>query len=211
MTANPLSSLGKDVLKEIGNIGAGNAATSLSALIDKKIQMKVPSVKVVSFDEMMDVIGGSDETVVGLYFKITGDTPGAVYFILTIKEAEALLAKMLPDTKVDLYRDEEVNKYALSALREVGNIVTGSYLSALSDFMSLNMSYSIPYLSIDMVGAIITVGLLEICEQTDSAIIINTNIGDEADNHIHGQFILLPNPESFSTIFSSLGIQNNET
>lgn len=209
MTAKPLSTVQKDVLKEIGNIGAGNATTSLSALIDRKIQMKVPSVKVVSFDEMMDEIGGSDQTVVGFYFRITGDTPGAVYFILTIKEAKALLAKMLPDTQVDLLHDE-INEYVLSALKEVGNIVTGSYLSALSDFMSLNMSYSIPYLSVDMVGAIITVGLLEICEQTDNVIIIHTNIGDEEDHHIHGQFILLPDPGSFSTIFSSLGIQNNE-
>ncbi|HLR14554.1 MAG TPA: chemotaxis protein CheC [Bacillota bacterium] len=210
MSGKPLSSIQKDALKEIGNIGAGNATTSLSALVDKKIQMEVPSVKVVSFDEMMDVIGGSDQTVVGLYFRITGDTPGAVYFILTIKEAQALLAKILPDTHVDLLHEGTPNEYALSALKEVGNIVTGSYLSALSDFMSLNMSYSIPYLSVDMVGAIITVGLLEICEKTDNAIIINTNIGDEEDHHIHGQFILLPDPEAFYTIFSSLGIQTNE-
>lgn len=207
MTDNYLSSLQKDVLKEVGNIGAGNATTSLSALINKKIHMEVPSVNVVSFDEMMDVIGGSDQTVVGLYFRISGDIPGAVYFILTIEESEALIKRLAPETKVDLLNEEVSNEYALSVLREIGNIVTGSYLTALSDFMNLEMSYSIPYLSIDMAGAIITVGLVEISEETDNAIVINTNINDEDNNEFKGKFILLPDPESFPTIFTSLGIQ----
>lgn len=209
MTEKDLSSLQKDVLKEIGNIGAGNATTSLSELTNKKIQMEVPSVEVVSFNEMMDFIGGSDQTVVGLYFRISGDTPGAVYFILTIEEAEALVKQMVPSADVDVLNDQDANSYTLSALKEVGNIVTGSYLSALSDFMSLDMSYSVPYLSVDMAGAIITVGLVEISQETDNAIVINTEIKDGEENHFHGQFILLPDPEALPIIFSALGIQNN--
>lgn len=209
MIEKDLSSLQKDVLKEIGNIGAGNATTSLSELTNKKIQMEVPSVEVVSFNEMMDFIGGSDQTVVGLYFRISGDTPGAVYFILTIEEAEALVKQMVPSADVDVLNDQDANSYTLSALREVGNIVTGSYLSALSDFMSLDMSYSIPYLSVDMAGAIITVGLVEISQETDNAIVINTEIKDGEENQFHGQFILLPDPEALPIIFSALGIQNN--
>lgn len=210
MTGKHLSSLQKDVLKEIGNIGAGNATTSLSALINKKIQMEVPSVKVVSFDEMMELIGGSDEIVAALYFRITGETPGAVYFILTIEEAEALVKQLSPEIEIDLLSESDSNEYALSALREIGNIVTGSYLSALSDFMSLKMSYSVPYLSVDLVGAIITVGLVEISQETDNVIVINTNINDDEDNQIQGQFILLPDPDAFPTMFSSLGIKHNE-
>jgi len=209
MTEKDLSSLQKDVLKEIGNIGAGNATTSLSELTNKKIQMEVPSVEVVSFNEMMDFIGGSDQTVVGLYFRISGDTPGAVYFILTIEEAEALVKQMVPSADVDVLNDQDANSYTLSALKEVGNIVTGSYLSALSDFMSLDMSYSVPYLSVDMAGAIITVGLVEISQETDNAIVINTEIKDGEENQFHGQFILLPDPEALPIIFSALGIQNN--
>lgn len=210
MTEKDLSSLQKDVLKEIGNIGAGNATTSLSELTNKKIQMEVPSVQVVSFNEMMDFIGGSDQTVVGLYFRISGDTPGAVYFILSIEEAEALVKQMIPSANVDVLNDKDTNSYTLSALKEVGNIVTGSYLSALSDFMGLDMSYSIPYLSVDMAGAIITVGLVEISQETDNAIVINTEIKDGEKNQFNGQFILLPDPEALPIIFSALGIQNNE-
>ncbi len=210
MTEKDLSSLQKDVLKEIGNIGAGNATTSLSELTNKKIQMEVPSVQVVSFNEMMDFIGGSDQTVVGLYFRISGDTPGAVYFILTIEEAEALVKQMIPSADVDVLNDKDTNSYTFSALKEVGNIVTGSYLSALSDFMGLDMSYSIPYLSVDMAGAIITVGLVEISQETDNAIVINTEIKDGEKNQFNGQFILLPDPEALPIIFSALGIQNNE-
>lgn len=210
MTNKDLSSLERDVLKEIGNIGAGNATTSLSTLIDHRIRMEVPSVHLVTFDEMMHLIGGSEQIVAGLFFRIEGEAPGTVSFMLPIKEAESLIKKIMPDTHVYLLSDDGTNEYALSALREVGNIITGSYLSALSDFMSLEMSYSIPYLSVDMAGAILTTGLVEISQETDTAILINTKLNDEENNLFQGQFIFVPDPGTFPTFLSSLGIQYDD-
>lgn len=208
MQTTHLSTLQKDVLKEIGNIGVGNATTSLSTLLDQRVQMEVPSVRIVSFNEMIDLVGGPDHTVVALYFRIAGDAPGTVYFLLTVEEAVTLVQQISPGMEFDLTNEDGTHEYAQSVLQEVGNIITGSYLTALSDFLSLDMTYSIPYLSVDMVGALITVGLVQISEETDHAIIINTTIRDDENNQFQGQFILLPDPTSFPIFFTALGIQD---
>ncbi|MGJ9458880.1 chemotaxis protein CheC [Oceanobacillus sp. CF4.6] len=207
-----LSSAQKDVLREIGNIGAGNAATSLSMLLNKKIEMKVPSVSIVSYDELMELIGGPEETIVGLMFRIKGEAPGTVYLLLKVEEAEYLVRELTRDPEFSLLNNEQNNEMAISALHEIGNIVTGSYLTALSDFTNINMQPSIPYLGIDMVGAILTVGLLELSQVTDYAIIIDTEINpnNESNEGIKGNFFLLPDPDSVTKIFTALGINYDE-
>ncbi|WHX27183.1 chemotaxis protein CheC [Virgibacillus halodenitrificans] len=211
MNISQLTSAQKDVLREIGNIGAGNAATSMSKLLDKKIDMQVPSVNIVSYDEMMDLIGGPEELIVAVFFRIQGEAPGSVYLILSIEEAELLINQITGDQKISLISEEGPDELAVSVIKEAGNILTGSYLSALSDFTSINMQPSVPLLSMDMAGAILTVGLLEISQVTDFAIIIDTKISHtDSKRGIQGNFFLLPDPESFHKIFLALGVTDNE-
>lgn len=208
---NQLSNEQLDVLREIGNIGAGNAATSMSKLINRKVDMQVPSVNVVGFNEVVEMIGGPEEPIVAIFIHIQGAAPGSVYFILSIDEANRLLNELTPGDDVNLFGDEQPNEFALSAIQETGNILAGSYLSALSDFTHINMQPSIPYLSIDMAGAILTEGLLGISNESDYAIIIDTQIWDvENISGIHGQFFLLPEPGAFQKIFQALGIHYYE-
>lgn len=199
-----------DILREIGNIGAGNAATSMSELINQRIHMAVPAVNVVTFDEIGEIVGGSEQLIVAMFFRIHGKTPGSVYFILSIEEAESLALQMTNDQNINLLSDQP-NELAISALKEVGNIMTGSYLSALSDFMDINMQSSIPYLSIDMAGAVLTAGLVELSQVSDYAIVINTKINKNHNHHdLNGHFFLLPDMKSFPVIFSALGINEYE-
>ncbi|WP_042223752.1 chemotaxis protein CheC [Oceanobacillus manasiensis] len=201
-----LTNVQKDVLREIGNIGAGNAATSMAKLLNKKIDMQVPSVKVVSFDEVMELIGGPDKLIATVFFRIQGEAPGTVYFILSIEEAEFLVNEIVPGNKVSLFGDS-TNEFAISALQEAGNILTGSYLSALSDFTNINMQPSVPYLSIDMAGAILTVGLLELSQVSDYALIIDTKINEQEEQKgVRGNFLLIPDPASLTKLFQALGI-----
>ncbi|AVQ99065.1 chemotaxis protein CheC [Oceanobacillus sp. M65] len=201
-----LTNVQKDVLREIGNIGAGNAATSMAKLLNKKIDMQVPSVKVVSFDEVMELIGGPDELIAAVFFRIKGEAPGTVYFILSIEEAEFLINEIVPGNEGNLL-GESANEFAISALQEAGNILTGSYLSALSDFTSINMQPSVPYLSVDMAGAILTVGLLELSQVSDYAIIIDTKINEQEEQKgVQGNFLLIPDPASLTKLFHALGI-----
>ncbi|WP_282171621.1 chemotaxis protein CheC [Cytobacillus firmus] len=206
-----ISSMQLDILKEIGNIGAGHAATALSTLLNKKIDMSVPDVKIVSFDEMIDMAGGPENVVAGVFLRIEGDAPGSMFFVLPLTQAEIFIRE-LPGN-IPFCADElPYEELALSALQELGNILSGSYLSSLSDFTKLSLFPSVPMLSIDMVGAIIGTGLLEISQVSDYAIVIDTALNDELQNTdaVNGHFFLLPDPQSFQIIFKALGVPDYE-
>jgi len=199
-----------DILKEIGNIGAGNAATALSKLLNKKIEMNVPDVKVISFDEMMEVVGGADNVVASVFLRIEGDVSGNMFFILSLEQAERFIQQMTGDKNLTFAN--ETTGLGVSALQELGNILAGSYLSALGDFTKLKLYPSVPALSIDMIGAILGYGLIEISRVGDIAIVIDTALHEEnqSQDSVNGHFFLLPDPESFEPIFRALGVAGNE-
>lgn len=206
---NKVTSVHLDILKEIGNIGAGHAATALSTLLDKKIDMNVPNVKIVSFDEMMNLAGGAETVVASIFLRIEGEAPGSMFFVLPLKQAETFIQQMLGDTNFS-FRENPVNEMALSALQELGNILSGSYLSSLSDFTQLSLYPSVPALSIDMVGATLGYGLIEISQESDFAIVIDTALNgneEQISECVKGHFFLLPDPESFEIIFKALGVE----
>ena len=197
-----------DVLKEIGNIGAAHAATSLSQLLGQKIDMRVPNVELVTFDEMFDLAGGTEKVVAGIFLRIEGDLTGTMFFVLTIESATQFIRKLTGDADF-LFTDVEDLGMGASALQELGNILSGSYLSALSDFTSLNIYPTVPSLSVDMVGAIVSFGLIEVSQYSDEVIVIETEIlqeGEQGVSSLAGHFFLLPDPPSYRTIFSSLGV-----
>ncbi|GEN30450.1 chemotaxis protein CheC [Cerasibacillus quisquiliarum] len=207
-----LTSIQEDILREIGNIGAGNAATSLSQLLRKKIDMEVPSIRIVALNELIEQIGGPEQIIAATVFRVEGDAPGTVYFIMALKEAENLVHEILQDD-IAIFDPETMrqNEMAISVLKEIGNILTGAYLSALSDFTRLDMRPSIPYLGIDMAGAVIVDGLLELSHVIDYALIIDTKISShEPTNGIKGQFFFIPDADSFNKLFTSLGINEYE-
>ncbi|MGE8204059.1 chemotaxis protein CheC [Heyndrickxia sp. NPDC080065] len=205
-TNERLSQTHLDILKEIGNIGAGHAATALSTLLNKKIEMMVPSARIVPFDEMMELVGGSENVVLSVFLKIEGDANGNMFFILPIEQGERFIRQMIGDPSFS-FNATPPSEIGISAAHELGNIMAGSYLTALSDFTQLDLFPSIPALSVDMFGAIISYGLLEISQVSDFAIVIDTALY-EADSlsSVNGHFFLLPNPESFQIIFQALGV-----
>ncbi|MBT2637116.1 MULTISPECIES: chemotaxis protein CheC [unclassified Bacillus (in: firmicutes)] len=204
-----ISDVHLDILKEVGNIGAGHAATALSTLLNKKIDMKVPRVRVVSFDEVMELAGGADNVVASVFLRIEGDAPGSMFFILPLPQAEKYIGQLIKKQSFS-FTEEQDNELALSALQELGNILSGSYLSSLSDFTKLSLYPSVPALSIDMVGAVISFGLLELSQVSDYAIVIDTALDEEdaqMPDSVNGHFFLLPDPDSFHIIFSALGVR----
>ncbi|PID16519.1 CheY-P-specific phosphatase CheC [Sporosarcina sp. P34] len=205
---NDITEMHLDVLKEIGNIGAAHAATSLSQLLGQKIDMRVPNVELVTFDEMFDLAGGTEKVVAGIFLRIEGDLTGTMFFVLTIKSATQFIRKLTGDATFTFTDVDDLGMGA-SALQELGNILSGSYLSALSDFTSLNIYPTVPSLSIDMVGAIVSFGLIEVSQYSDEVIVIETEIlqeGEQGVSSLAGHFFLLPDPPSYRTIFSSLGV-----
>ncbi|CAM3704078.1 chemotaxis protein CheC [Mesobacillus zeae] len=207
-----ISDIHLDILKEIGNIGAGHAATSLSTMLKRKIDMKVPSVRIVSFDEMMEMAGGSESLVAGVFLRIEGDAPGSMFFLLPIEQAEKYIQQLLGDSTIS-FRNPPYDELGLSVLQELGNILSGSYLTSLSDFTHLSLLPSVPGLGIDMAGAVLSYGLMEISQAGDYAIVIDTVLNEEeasVSTRVKGHFYLLPDPDSFAVIFKSLGVETNE-
>ncbi|HWO77978.1 MAG TPA: chemotaxis protein CheC [Bacillus sp. (in: firmicutes)] len=199
-----------DILKEVGNIGAGHAATALSALLGEKVDMEVPSVRLASYDEMVELSGGSETTVTAAYLTIHGDINGQMFFVLPVKHGERFVEVLLNEPVSFL--KPPFSSLSISVLEEIGNIVSGSYLSALSDFSGLKLQPSVPAVSIDMFGAIITHGMLEMCTYTDSVIVIETYLHSEnwKEEKVNGYFLLLPDPESIPVLFRSLGVEQDD-
>ena len=208
-----LTTIQKDVLREIGNIGAGNATTSMSQMIQKEITMEVPSVKVVTINEMMELIGGPEKLIVAIFFRIQGEITGTVYFILTLDEAQFFIDQMTQMNQLKLIdANNQLNEMAISVLQEIANILTGSYLTAIADFTNLRMLPSVPYISVDMAAATLVTGLLELQAVTDHAIIINTKIQSmTTEDSIKGHFLLVPDPDSIQKFFHALGIEYDDT
>jgi chemotaxis protein CheC len=191
-----------DVLKEVGNIGAGNAATALSKLLNRPVDMQVPLVNMLPFEEIIEVLGGSEQIVLTIFLRVTGDAPGNMFFILTKQSAKQLLKHL---AGIEIQNDEFYSEMELSALNEIGNILAGSYLSSLADFTKLSMSPSVPSLAIDMLGAVISYGLIQYGEMGDRALFIDTKFF-EGNDAVEGHFFLVPDPDSFDKIFSALGV-----
>ncbi len=204
---NPLAKLEAfkmDVLKEVGNIGAGNAATALSRLLDKPVDMNVPTVRLIPFEQVADRIGGFEKVVIAVFLRVEGDAPGNMFFIIEEGSARKLLNSLL---SIDTQSETGYTEMEFSAIAEIGNILAGSYLSSLADFTQLSMSPTVPAITIDMAGAILSYGLEQYGEMGDSALLIDTTFM-EGQEELEGHFFLIPDPESFDKIFSALGVPN---
>lgn len=192
-----------DVLKEVGNIGAGNAATALSQLLNKQVDMAVPKVSLLPFEEIAELVGGAEQIVLAVYLRVEGEAPGNMFFIIEEHSAKRMLNQLL-----SIRHGEEEFGYSemeLSALCEIGNILAGSYLSSLADFTRLTMAPSVPAIAHDMAGAILSYGLMQYGEMGDSALLIETTFLEEQQS-LDGHFFLIPDPGSFGKIFKSLGV-----
>ncbi|MDF2800172.1 MAG: hypothetical protein K0S61_75 [Anaerocolumna sp.] len=198
---NEINSMQFDVLKEIGNIGAGNATTALSTMINGKIDMNVPKVALLEFKELPEMVGGAENIVVGILITLEGEINGMMMFMMDLDSAHHLVNILLGKA----LSDRDFSEMEYSALKEIGNIIAGAYLSSLSTLTNIRINASIPYMSIDMAGAILSVPAIEFGKVGDKALIIETMFSKD-DSDVNGYFILIPSIESYSVILSSLGL-----
>jgi len=200
---NQMDNMQFDVLREIGNIGAGNATTALSQMINSKIDMKVPKVDLLEFKELSDIVGGAENLVVGILFTLEGQIDGMMMFMMDM-EASRHLVNVLVGSYYEVSTGD-FSEMELSALNEIGNIIAGAYLSSLSTLTNMLITSSVPYMAIDMAGAILSVPAIEFGKIGDKALLIETEFGDE-DKAVNGYFILIPTIDSYAAILSSLGL-----
>ena len=189
-----------DVLKELGNIGAGNATTALSQMMQCKVDMAVPQVRLMEFKELGKIMGGEEIIMAGIYLGIEGDIAGSIMFLLEKQAARHLVDKLMGMSM----EGEEFSEMEFSALKEVGNIITAAYLNSLSSLTGLRIQPSVPDLTVDMAGAILSVPAIEFGALGDKMLLIQTQFFDEMV--LDGYFILVPNLDSYGKILSALGL-----
>lgn len=182
-----------DMLKEISNIGAGHATTALYQMIGQRIKLEVPKVKLVNLSDVPEAIGGAEKLVIGLFLKIYGDATGNILILFPVESASVLLNMLLGDAKYNSITI--LNETEISALKELGNILSASYLNAIARLFNITLIPSVPGFSYDMTGAVIDYILIELGRIGNVALLIETNFSSLQGN-LKGHFFLLPDPDS---------------
>jgi len=200
---NELNEIHIDVLKEIGNIGAGNAATSLSQMLSKRIDMNVPEVSILKYNDAIESIGGAENVVVGILVSFSGDIDGVILFLLK-KEFVHLILNSLMGT--ELCNFEEISEMELSALSEIGNIMVSSYVNSIATLSNMTIDITVPSLNIDMAGALLDAVAAEFAEVADKVIFIKEKYfyGEET---IYSNMLLLPSMSSLNKLIKGFGIE----
>jgi len=191
-----------DVLKEIGNIGAGNATTAISNMLNLKIDMSVPQAELLPVEQITTAIGAEEEVIVGILLGVELDIDGSMMFLMDMTSAHHLVNRLMMR---DYDYMEDFDEMDLSAIKEVGNIIASSYLSALSGLTNLTISPTVPFVAIDMAAAILSVPAVQFGLQGDNALMIKTKFDDDLE--MNGFFILMPEEESYQKILKALGLQ----
>lgn len=200
-----LEDLHVDVLREIGNVGAGHATTSLSEFLGKSIKMTVPEVNILPFEEVPEVVGGPEKLVAGVYMRFEGEAPGSLMLLFDKADAQQLIELLMGDMAGPQDRSAELGEMERSALMETGNIVASSYLTAMGDMTKMEVSPTVPAVAVDMAGAILQVILFQVDEEiSEHVILIGTEFSHENDK-VRGHFFLIPDQESFPKILRTLG------
>ncbi|MBE5952955.1 MAG: CheY-P-specific phosphatase CheC [Lachnospiraceae bacterium] len=194
-----LSEQAFNALTELGNIGAGNATTSLSVMLNSKLTMSPPKVDIYDFNELENILGGPDATVMGVLSTIGGDMNAMILFVVGMEDAENLVKALMGD------QIEWHSEIGISAIGEIANIIIGSYVASLETLTGMKMRYSQPESCIDMAGAILSVPCIEFGKISDKALLINSQF-KAGEKEVDGYIMMMSEVHSFDALLNKLGI-----
>ncbi|MCL2633501.1 MAG: chemotaxis protein CheC [Oscillospiraceae bacterium] len=197
-----LNEMHLDVLKEIGNIGSGNASTALSSMTGKDIIISMPEVKTMGFQEAIEKSGSPEEIVASVLVRLKDDISGMILLLIETEFAENILNVFFGSSNVDLL---QLNEGDISALTEIGNIMSHAYINAISTLAGLNIGVETPMFTVDMFGAIMSVPVIEFGEVGDKLLCIDKII--EIDGvKMKSHMLLIPTVDSLTNLFGKLGV-----
>jgi len=198
-----LNNVQMDILKETSNIGMGHAATALSQMIGHPVKLRVPHVTITEISQVPEYLGGAEKMMVGITLQVLGDARGSIMLLFPQESAHRLLCNLIGDQGKVLI----MNEVAISALKEVGNILASAYLSALGSMLHKTLIPSVPLLAYDMAGAVVDYVLIDLSKSSDLAMLVETDfIGESSsDLAIKGHFFLIPDPSTLDMFLDAAG------
>lgn len=189
----------QDALNELGNIGAGNAATALSQMMNNvTIRLSVTTVRLIGAAEACGYIrASSPDQMVGVYLDIVGDIRGRMLFLLHRESVDSLVSAMMGGMDASMIPEEMKS----SAMQEVGNIITASYINSLSTMTGLTIDESVPTVIIDTIEHILAAAI----ENNGKVLYVQSQLRAEAAN-VRGFFVFMPDAPSFAKLMKGLGM-----
>ncbi|MDL2252704.1 chemotaxis protein CheC [Ruminococcaceae bacterium OttesenSCG-928-I18] len=201
-TYDDLNNMQVDMLREIANIGTGNAATSLAAMLQKPINIQVPKIRFLDYDTVTQELGGPESLMVGMMLTLSQDVNGMMMFLMKEEFSHMVLNSLLGQSFASF---TEVDDMGLSAMQEIGNIMAASYVNAISQISGMTIEISPPDICIDMIGSILSVPAIHFANISDKVIFIEDEFegtgADEASN-----ILLIPDVDSLDRLIDKLGL-----
>ena len=199
-----MNAVALDVFREIGSIGVGNAATALSEVLGVRVRMKMPRVTIEGYDEAIASMGHPEDMVAAVLVEMGGDIQGIMLYMLKLDFINAILARLVGKYIEDF---SQIDELSASALEETGNIIISSYVNAIAKLAGLEVPLSVPSISVNMLGGILSVPMAMFGEVSDKLMMIQGEflIGD---TQLEGDLLLLPDIESLNFLLKKLGVAN---
>ncbi|MEW6191815.1 MAG: chemotaxis protein CheC [Bacillota bacterium] len=191
-----------DALQEIGNIGIGNAATALADILRTKINVTVPRATFVPIEEVFTVVRKVEDLVVAVVLRVEGGIYGTILFVFPEASALELVVQLLGTTYDTI---QEIDEMGQSVLMEVGNVLAGSFLNAISAMTQLTFIPAVPMLAFDMLGSVISGALSGSGMVEDQVLLIETVLFEEGYT-VAGDFFLFFDPGSLAALLRALGL-----
>ncbi len=197
-----LTQMDLDALRETANIGAGHAATALSQMTSHTIMITVPTITIAALEDVPSRILPEEEPIVAVLMQMMGDLTGRTLLVFPHPTAMRLAQLMIRRPAVPNAPFGELEQ---SAIKEAGNILSGAYMNALSEFMGLMLLPSPPSLAIDMSTAVLNTAYLQFGTERDMVVAVETQFFLQGEGEeLRGFFLLLPDAASLQVILRAV-------
>lgn len=203
---NELNSMELDTLREVGSIGTGNAATSLSQMLGREVHITLPEVRIMGYNEAIDWIGGPEEITAGVLVKLSGHLTGIMLSVQPLDFVNLVLESIM-ERGIQEY--SQLTEMENSMLVEVGNIMISSFINALSGLAGLDVNLTVPAFTVDMQGAILAVPMAEYGGQSDYIMTIGGNFICE-NRQVPCRLLLSPDLRSLNVLLRKLGVSDGD-
>ena len=200
-----LNKIQRDALQELCNIGMGHATTALARLLNQTILFDVPRVQRIKISRVPAMVGGKDEMVVGIYMRFQGPVQGNILIMFPRQSVLVLQEIITGEKKTEII----LNEYFTSMLKEIGNILAGSYLSVMETLLGMRLIQSVPLFAFDLARAVIDPILAQVGEEKDYTLLTEAVFHLKDSPQLTGKFFLIPDPKSVRLMLESVGLAEN--
>jgi chemotaxis protein CheC len=197
-----LNDIQLDALREIGNIGSGNAATALSSMIGKPVDVEVQKVSIMSFDECVNQVGGPEEIVSAVLVTLSQDVNGMMLFIQARDFLDILLEAL---TGTGLASFDDLDDMGRSVIIEIGNIMLSAYMTAISQMTGLTVELSVPSHTVNMAGGVLSAPAVQMAEETDYLLMIHGDFVID-NKEVNSNIFMVPDMKSLNRVLDNLGV-----